>query len=352
MNSGKNPSMNTRRLVAPFAMVSLLGVGCSTFSRSNPDAQNAAEKDGKTVYSAKEGDATPATMPAPATAADLKDQKIQHLESTIVSLNTRVQELEGKLQAAHVRPDYSTGAENSKASQRQAFDALNSIGKVHASVAGNDPGAGFVNDAAVRAFQQGKILLDQEKFPESILAFSAFLEGNSNHPLASSAQYYIGENYYRQGDFAVADQEFQKLASRYPQSSRLSFALVRLSQSAGALGKADESKRYRTQVEGLFPKSPALKLFREKPVTSNSDSAAAPIATAPDLAIERPTVPAIAAPTVETPTIEKPAIEKADMGTPPAEFPTDSPSTGNAPRAHVSGGNSGSDLDAPPGSGG
>lgn len=313
--------MNIRALV----LILLTSTGCSTFSRSDSDAEKAAEKDGKSRYSAME----------PPSSDNLKDQKIQHLESTVTTLNSRITELEGKLQASRTRPDYSSGTgTEEKTTSRQLFDSSAAGGKVNASIAANDPGAGFVNDGAVRAYQQGRMLFDQEKFPEAILAYSAFLEGNPSHPLASSAQYTIAESYYRQNDYAVAEQEYQKLAARYPQSARVSFALVRLSQSATALGKADEAKRYRIQVEGLFPKSPALKLFRETPVGTNDVAhSETPIATAPDLTIERPAVP----------TIEKPMIERPVVDSPRVENPAS-----NVPSARVSG----EDLDGPPGSGG
>ena len=255
--------MINRNFVSALLTLPLLA-GCATLARN----------EGKNRYSAAE----------PASSSELKDEKIQHLESTVTVLNSRIQELEGKLQAAQTRPAIPN---------RHFIDGSTvASSKVSSSVAVTDPGAGFVNDAAVRAFQQGKMLFDQEKFPESILAFSAFLDGNPSHALAGAAQYYIGENYYRQNDYAVADQEFQKLATRYPQSPRVSYALVRLSQSATALGKTDEAKRYRTQAEGLFPRSPALKLFRETPAAPSAaavDAAHAitPIATAPDLNIEK-----------------------------------------------------------------
>lgn len=316
--------MNTRAL----ALALLTATGCSTFSRSNSEAENAAKRDGNARYSASE----------PATPKELKDEEVRHLESTVTALNSRIRELESRLQANQPRPDHSVGSANApRPNDRQSFDAAKVGTPVPASVAGNDPGAGMINDAAVRAFQQGRMLFDQEKYPEAILAFSAFLEGNSGHALASSAQYSIGESYYRQGDFAVAEQEFQKLSARYPQSPRASFALVRLSQSASALGKAEDAKRYRAQAEGLFPRSPALKLFRETPPAATNATTGAdtttPIATAPVLSIERPSVPTVPAPTIEAPTVERPVVESPNS---------------HAPRARVSDG----DLDAPPGGGG
>jgi tol-pal system protein YbgF len=311
MNSGKNPSMKISTLCLTLSLTLFASTGCSTFLRSSSDAENAAENDGKNTYSANETGAS----------TDLKDQKISHLESTVTTLNSRIQELEGKLQAVRTRPDPSEFSESPQQTlKRQSSDAANAVSKIRASVASSDPSAGFVNDASVRAFQQGKLLFDQEKFPEAILAFSAFLETNPNHALASSAQYYIGESYYGQGDYAVADEEFQKLTRRFPHSPRVSYALVRLSQSTAALGKMDESKRYRTQVEGLFPKSPAMKLFNEAPpagaIAGDAANTLTPIATAPDLTIEKPTVP-----TVEIPTMERPEVgaPNSDLDAPPGD---------------------------------
>lgn len=295
----------------------LSGTGCSTlFSRGDAADEKSAKKE---AYSATE----------PANPEMLKDDKIQYLESTVSTLNSRIQELEGKLQASQNRPDLSGAA------ARQKTDTLGGVSagsEVRASVAARDPGAGYVNDERFRAFQQGKLLFDQEKYPEAILAFSAFLERGDHHPLAGSAQYYIGESYYLQGDYAVADQEFQRAVARYPSSPRVSHALVRLTQSTARLGKTEESRRYRAQVEGLYPKSPALLELRRSDATTSA-SAAPGAGSVPDLTIPEVASPNLEQPTIETPKIESPRIEAPRIEVPRVEAPS-------------------SDLDGPPGGGG
>jgi TolA-binding protein len=278
----------------------------STESSSQKTAQNPNE------YAATESDEAP--------SGDLKDRRIRGLETTVTELNTRIQELEGKLQAARHRPNLDARLQKTATplSERQ------NLGAVTPSVAPNDPDAGFANDANVRAFQQGKILFDQEKYPEAVLALSAFLERNENHTLAGTAQYYVAESYYRQGDYPVADQEFQKLALRYPNSSRLSWALLRLADCAAKTGRTEDARRYRLQAEGLYAKSPALKDPAFRPSASimaapPAANLAEPIATAPDtrsaeeattapmpsLAIEKPAAP------------ETPRLEGSDLDGPP-----------------------------------
>jgi TolA-binding protein len=319
MNSRKNPSLG--RLVSSLLLSATLVAslsGCSSIFRRGESDDNADEPAEKTArnaneYAATESDSEP--------SRDLKDRKIEGLQATVASLNSRIRELESKLQASQNRPNLDARLQKTPTAQpgRQVSDVLSP------SVASNDPGAGVANDANVRAFQQGKILFDQEKYPEAVLALSAFLERNETHPLAGTAQYYIGESYYQQGDFTVADQEFQKLALRYPLSARLSWALLRLADCADKTGRPDDARRYRLQTEGLYSKSPALKdaAFRASAVTPivPTGNAAAPIATAPDspnsadsgpavpsLAIEKPTAPT--APTA-------PRLEGSDLDSPP-----------------------------------
>ncbi len=315
--------MNSRKnlLIVSAALATQLftGMGCASFRRSE---EKPAEKQGNNTYPAAESN----------DPLVLKDQRIQSLESTVLSLNSRIQELEGKLQASQNRPTLNESL------NRQSIGGRSNNGTdkpVRASIAANDPESGFANDVNTRAFQQGKILFDQEKYPEAILAFSAFLERNSNHTLASLAQYNIAESYYFEGDYAVADQEFQKLLLKYPRSPRASYALVRLSQCGEKLGKRDESRRYRLQAEGLYPRSPALKGLRE--ATGNASVGQPPIQSA---LVVPPTAPEVVAPHVETPTVETPTVTAPHVEAPHVATPKVETSL-----------ESGADLDSPPGMG-
>lgn len=285
--------------------------------------------------SAKEGNAS-----AGAIDPRLKDQKILSLENTVISLNTRIAGLEGKLRAAADHPVLTDSVRQTNDHSRN----FNAGSAVHSTVAANDPGAGFVNDAKVRGFQQGRILFDQEKYPEAILAFSAFLEQNETHPLAGSAQYFIAESYFLQNDYSVADQEYRKLSLRYPKSSRMSFALVRLAQCSEKLGKMDDARKYRNQAEGLFPKSPAL--WVKAPITTPSASlqtatSLAPIATVP--MSDGMALPEVERPRVETPRVEVPHVEAPQVEVPHVEIPKVDTPVVVAPHVEMA-----TDLDGPP----
>lgn len=264
----------------------------------------------------------------------LKDQKIRSLETSLVTLNTRIQELEGKLQAAENRPKYSESLIRQNSDTRGGLNSSNAV--VIATLAKNDPESGFANDQNTRAFQQGKMLFDQEKYPEAILALSAFLERNPNHTLASHAQYYIAESYYLEGDFAIADQEFQRLTLKYPRSPRASYAFVRLSTCAEKLGKTEEAKRYRFQAEGLYPKSPALQGLRESQASTGVK--VFPIDSTQTSLVVPPTAPEVESPHVETPQVD--AIEAPHVDAPQIETQT------------IQTTHQGGELDSPPGTGG
>src|SRR6185437_5013889 len=69
-------------------------------------------------------------------------------------------------------------------------------------------GAGFVDNDAVHQYRKAAILLETQRYADAITAFSAFLGSYPDSPLAGSAQFHIGEAYYRQKQYTQAEQEF------------------------------------------------------------------------------------------------------------------------------------------------
>jgi TolA-binding protein len=288
MNSRKNPSLlfaSRSVTLAASLLTSLTSIGCASIQSRN------ASESTENSYSPHEDGINPsdAKVFTPLSPAQ-KDERIQSLESTVLGLNSKIQELEGRLQAARERPQLESH-------ERQSNDAKGAGSRVSPSIAANDPESGFVNDVNVRAFRQSKFLLDQEKYPEAILALSSFIERNPKHPLAGSAQFWIAESYYHQGDLTVAAQEYRKVLSDYPLSSRVSYALARLSSCEASLGRVAEAGRFRTQFDGLFPSSPAASLLGQAKAPPTP-----PAPTLPRSEIPTAEVPTAAAPTVEIPT--------------------------------------------------
>lgn len=263
--------------------------------------------------------------PEPADQApEASPAKVQELQNTISTLNAKIEELETQLRAAERRPEF-----------RQSFDrpVRPSAGLgVDSSVAAHDPEAGYVNDSAVQAYRQGKVLFDSEKYPEAILAFSAFLERHGKHVFAGSAQYFLAESYYLQGEYAVAEQEFTRAISLYDRSPQITNAYARLADSYAKQGKTDEAERVRLQIRALFPQSPAA-ARREvtpaaNPVASNAPSLPTvtdTLAAPSSLGVPAPTVDAPRAPTAPAPiaptmretspaTLDEPPLTAPDVG--------------------------------------
>lgn len=188
------------------------------------------------------------------------ESEISKLEATVQELNQKVQELETRVTSDEPKQEKmaelpievkDTRSPVAKDSGTPVVPEASSP-----STAGH-PEKGFTQSPAVMSFRQAKILFDTGKDAEAILAFSAFLEENGDHPLAGSAQFYVGESYLRQADYSAAMAEFQKVLDHYGSSPRVSDALERLAFSEDKLSLEQEAIRHRDLLTALFPASPA-----------------------------------------------------------------------------------------------
>lgn len=132
--------------------------------------------------------------------------------------------------------------------------------KIRAPIAPTSPQP----DGAVRSYRQAMILFRNREYPESVLAFSAFLERHPDHTLSGNAQYYIGEAYYLQGENRLAEKEFERVKSAYFHSPMISFALARLAQVQEALQQEETARSNREMLQRTFPDSPALHLIARR----------------------------------------------------------------------------------------
>lgn len=256
MISSKNQRKLSTLLPALTIVTGILSFSsCSTFSRHDDVSESGAVE---------------ATDPI-----TQKNARIQELEGTVSTLHAKVEQLETQLRASQTKPEF-----------RQSFDrpVRPSAGSsVQASVAGSDPEVGYANHSIVQAYRQGKILFDSEKYPEAILAFSALLERDSKHVLSGSAQFFLAESYYLQGEYAVAEQEYTRVISSFDRSPQVTKAYARLADCYAKQGKTAEADRVKLQIRALFPNSPAEALASQV----SSRTAAPAVTTAPP-ALETP----------------------------------------------------------------
>ena len=116
---------------------------------------------------------------------------------------------------------------------------------------------GFIEDSAIKSYRQAIILFRAERYQDAVLSFSAFLERFADHALAGSAQYYVGESYFRQKEYKLALQEFQRVLTSYDRSSHVSDTLARMAEAEDILKKDTDAAKHRQMLTSLFPQSPA-----------------------------------------------------------------------------------------------
>jgi tol-pal system protein YbgF len=104
-------------------------------------------------------------------------------------------------------------------------------------------------------YEQANESLLRRQFGDAEAGFSNFLQKFPDHSLAGSAQYWLGETFYAQGDFKRAAQSFLKGYKSYPKSRRAADSLLKLGLSLGRLGQGDQACAAYSAVSAEYPKA-------------------------------------------------------------------------------------------------
>ena len=104
-------------------------------------------------------------------------------------------------------------------------------------------------------YERSNESLLRRQFGDAEAGFSNFLQKYPDHSLAGSAQYWLGETYYAQGDFKRAAQTFLMGYKKYPNSRRAADSLLKLGLSLGRLGQGDQACAAYQTVSSEYPKA-------------------------------------------------------------------------------------------------
>lgn len=259
-------------------------------------------------------DRTPAAEAQP----DPTQVQIGELKNQVSALNAKIEKLEIKLSSTNDKLDEArTELKTSLAGhQKTSASGVSTTGvsslpteaigtQVEAPTSVNDPEAGFQNDTPVQDFRKAMVLYRAKKYPESIMAFSQFVEQYPDHPMAGAAEFYVAESYFQQNEFKLAIPEYKRVMTSYDRSSHVPDALKRLATAEEKLKNTESSAKYKQLLSSLFPQSPAAKLDPINPEPLEAAPAA------PPKTIEAKTQPQTEAQT-SSPAVEK----KLDTSTP------------------------------------
>lgn len=127
-----------------------------------------------------------------------------------------------------------------------------------------EQGAGNTNPDAIETvslapespeslYERSNESLLRRQFSDAESGFSSFVSKYPDHSLAGSAQYWLGETYYAQGDFRQAAQNFLRGYKGYPKSRRAPDSLLKLGISLNKLGQTQQACAAFGAIGGEFP---------------------------------------------------------------------------------------------------
>jgi tol-pal system protein YbgF len=212
------------------------------------------------------------------------DQRVQRIErvltnNSLLELAQRLDALQADVRGLRGEVELlQNQSEGGKAQSRSLYGdlekrlaALETLGGVGAGVAGpGTTGAPIAAPPAVGgAGEQGTYdaafnALKGADYPRAIASFRSFLSAYPSSPLASNAQYWLGEAYYVTRSYDEAVVAFRKVVTDWPDSRKAPDALVKIGFTQAALGRNAEARATLDDVVRRFPGSDAAALASDR----------------------------------------------------------------------------------------
>jgi tol-pal system protein YbgF len=114
------------------------------------------------------------------------------------------------------------------------------------------------------SYQQAFSLLKSGNYDQSIASFKDFLARFPNSGNADNAQYWLGEAYYVTRQFEPAITEYTGLIRSYPQSQKLTHALLKIGYSYHELGNIQQAQASLEDLRKRYPGTTAARLAEER----------------------------------------------------------------------------------------
>jgi tol-pal system protein YbgF len=238
--------------VAALSILAVTVGGCGTGEKTRRDAEMAALV--KQVDELKKGQAQMA-------------QDVGRLSGELKALDAQAAFLVGETKAQAQERDQLKGAlqqqDGALKALRSALDETNqrvaTLGVPPPAPVPARPAAPSASKESTpeKLYATAMTSFRAEEHGQAVLEFTELIDKFPRHPLASSAQYWIGEAYYRQRDFNQALAEFQKVPDLYPQSQSVPEALLKVGMCYRALHDVPHAREAWEQVVRAHPKSDA-----------------------------------------------------------------------------------------------
>ena len=107
-------------------------------------------------------------------------------------------------------------------------------------------------------------LLKESQYDQALLAFKSFLKDYPDSAFSNNAQYWIGEANYVMQNYEIAINEYQALLNTYPNSQKISHALLKIGYSYAELGNIADAKKILKEVIRQYPDTTVSRLANER----------------------------------------------------------------------------------------
>jgi tol-pal system protein YbgF len=118
--------------------------------------------------------------------------------------------------------------------------------------------------AEQRAYDAALDLFKRGDYPGAINAFGAFLRTYPRAPLASSAQYWIGNAHFARRDYRAALAAQRTLIANYPDSPKVPDALLNIASAQTELGETAGARRTLEELVAKHPQSEAAAKAKQR----------------------------------------------------------------------------------------
>src|SRR5467141_1602215 len=178
--------------------------------------------------------------------------RLGKLNQQLVDLQNTVQSLDAKISGGSLPAGASPGSASGGGSPSQPSGS-----PAPSSSSGPAPSADTLYSNGLRDITSGKYDLARSEFED-------YLKYYGDTDLASNAQFYLGELYYKQKQYGEAVTAYDKVLTGYPKSFKLGPARLRKGMALIELGQKTAGIRELREVVKRFPGSDEDRLARGK----------------------------------------------------------------------------------------
>ena len=184
------------------------------------------------------------------------------------ALQREVASLRGQVESISQRGGGGEELRRSQAQIRQELDALRrAVEQLGGSLPGTAPGVGVMAPPTQPTSPQAPVEKVEDLYknamvrfevgdnPKAREGFQAVVSRFPDSNLADNAQFWIGECYFREGNFKQAILEYEKVISQYPKSAKVPAALFKQGMAFEKLGDLESARYLYTKVNKDYPES-------------------------------------------------------------------------------------------------